>query len=205
MTPSRKKFRPFLSSKRICCATSEGYRVRSRARVFFYSQQSNQFIRQGDIDVLREVTLADLIQLLQRSGGCSALSRPCRAQRVENNRCHVSLGEFRVSSSSPTCGVQSQPFSTFSPSLLPQLSLGSSSLCFGSSLLAYGDRDRGRDWGWAPFHSTLPPRKGTYVWSRQQRGRVGNDDDSVSRRGAAYSKLLPFPLLVGWRAEGGGV
>ena len=161
MTPSREKFRPFRSSKRICCATSEGYRVRSRAQVFF-TLNNQTSIRQGDIDVLREVTLADLIQLFQRSGGCSALSRPCRSQRVENNRCDVSLGEFRVSSSSSTCGVQSQLFSTFSPSLLPQLSLGSSSLCFGSSLLAYGDRDRGRDWGWAPFHSTLPPRKGRW-------------------------------------------
>jgi len=37
MTPSREKFRPFRSSKRICCATSEGYRVRSRAQVFLLS------------------------------------------------------------------------------------------------------------------------------------------------------------------------
>ena len=84
----------------------------------FFTLNNQTSIRQGDIDVLREVTLADLIQLFQRSGGCSALSRPCRSQRVENNRCDVSLGEFRVSSSSSTLwGAESavQQVFLFSP------------------------------------------------------------------------------------------
>jgi hypothetical protein len=129
------------------------------------------------------------------------LSRPCRSQRVENNRCDVSLGEFRVSGSSSTCGVQSQPFSTFPPSLLPQLSLGSCLLCFGSSLLAYGDRDRGRDWAWAPFHSTLPPgRVPMYGPDTTRKGRKRRRRRFEARCGLLQIAPLPPPRWV----EGGG-